>query len=171
MHSVTAQQFGSEPLNSTLNFWGSSCARAQWISVWVLWILWALVWLGRRSFLAFRRPADPTPAEAAATAAGIPITNTHTDGYTHRFKLADHLARDLFLTLFFALTFNTVARGSGCGVNTLAWIYLALAAAWLLLQLAFHTVPRVLEVLVGWTVKALALAMLIVAFSSGWVSA
>ena len=142
-------------------YYESSSARAQWIALWVFWIVFSLLWISSLllSHL-YQRDAERT----TTTTTGDDVQ----DGFGPRVRKTVDLARDLTLFLLLALTFDLAARGSTTAVTVLAWIYVGVALIWLLVELTMKRVSAWIRVPLGFTLAGMILAQLILAFAWGW---
>ncbi|KAG0265400.1 hypothetical protein BG011_004785 [Mortierella polycephala] len=112
--------------------------------------------------------AMPTAAEQL----GQPhsVISTHPDDRStkrDRILRIHDLIRDLTLMLLLVVTVNTFGHGSGVLVLILTWIYLATAFIWAGLMMLIES--RILDMVMGTIKMMLLLAMLIAAYTIGWV--
>ncbi|KAG0053900.1 hypothetical protein BGZ83_000213 [Gryganskiella cystojenkinii] len=77
------------------------------------------------------------------------------------------LVRDLTLMLLLVVTINTFGHGSGVTVLILVWIYLAIAFFWAGMMMLIES--RIIDAILGSIEMLLLLAMLVAAYSIGWI--
>lgn len=138
--------------------------RAQFIALWVLWIIWELL-LAARYAIGRLTHAEEEPVTGERAEVRKPPERRLSDGI----QRAQRLARDLILSFLLVLAVNYFAAGGQDSVNALSWIFLGVSILWLLAELL---VNMALVRVAFWVVKfGLLLTILIIAYGAGWATA
>ncbi|KAG0253087.1 hypothetical protein DFQ27_007660 [Actinomortierella ambigua] len=162
-----------------INFLHSRSVRNGWIALWVLWMVWALLFIGKQVLggQAARRVGAPRAGETVVTTAGETTATTteyrekgiirrSVDSMHARVTRASDLARDLTVFLLIGLTVNSIAHGAGVSVLALAWIFFVLSVLWIGLVLVIDNF--VIDAIMGTIQFGIILAILSIAYHYGW---
>ncbi|CAG8568288.1 837_t:CDS:2 [Paraglomus occultum] len=98
--------------------------RDGWDAFFSLWIVWAITWLLRLYFSHSTKDDkdDNKDGNEASTGKRFHVGK--------RIKRVHKKITQMLLGLLSALTFNSLAHGSGAAVQILSWIYLGLGLSW-----------------------------------------
>ncbi|KAI8087956.1 uncharacterized protein B0P05DRAFT_464825 [Gilbertella persicaria] len=176
------------PIQPFLTDWH---VRATWIAFMTLWVFWGLTWFVRNAFggdssthahnvqsnthqishdPALNSTADPETAATANT------TTDHKKGFLpapawsvkvfNRLNRAHDMLRDLVIMLLSVLTLNSFARASTRAVMIIAWLFVAFAFVYFVLEVSVE--HRYLRLLYSLTFYALGLAIVGLAYAQGF---
>ncbi|KAI8352096.1 hypothetical protein BD560DRAFT_317728, partial [Blakeslea trispora] len=111
--------------------------RMTWIAFLTLWIFWSLVWIFRNFLINKKERPDlleeviNTAAEASQKAMMIPAINE----WPQRLDNAYQMVKDVLGSLLCLLSLNTVAHASSYGVMIIAWLIVAFAIFWCVVEM------------------------------------